>query len=91
MREQQSLKLKSRSKSGVNLKSLCKHPLIAFLLTALCFAIMTVISRKYPFGKYTTVISDLEALRQRHRRILVPSWRRQELHGHLRILPCKPP
>ena len=61
MREQKSLKLKSRSKSGVDLKSLCKHPLIAFLLTALCFAIMTVISRKYPFGKYTTVISDLEA------------------------------
>lgn len=37
------------------------YPVLAALITAVCFCLMLVISQKYPFGRYTTLISDLEA------------------------------
>ena len=38
-----------------------KYPVLAALITAVCFCLMLLISQKYPFGRYTTLISDLEA------------------------------
>lgn len=53
MKEELTLK----RKSGINLKM----PALAFFITALCFMFMVVVSGKYPFGKNTALISDLDA------------------------------
>ena len=58
MREELTLKKSSSRKFDAGV---LKHPAIAFLATAVFFVIMLVISQKYPFGKYETLISDLEA------------------------------
>ena len=58
MREETTLKKRSSHKFDAGF---LKHPAIAFFATAVFFVIMLVISQKYPFGKYETLISDLEA------------------------------
>ena len=55
----EELTLKRKSNKGFSAK--IKYPALAFIVTLLCFVVMVVISQKYPFGKHTTVISDLEA------------------------------
>ena len=55
----EELTLKRKSNKGFSAK--IKYPALAFIVTLLCFVVMAVISQKYPFGKHTAVISDLEA------------------------------
>lgn len=61
MKEEQTLKRSSLSLNSGSLKKTLKRPACAFLITAICFFIMLLFSSKYPFGKYTILVSDLEA------------------------------
>ncbi|MBR1796713.1 MAG: YfhO family protein [Clostridiales bacterium] len=36
-------------------------PIVSALITAVCYFMLLLISKKYPFGEFTTVVSDLEA------------------------------
>lgn len=65
MKEEPTLKKRSsqpKPAQGTKLSANSfKHPVLAALITAVCFCLMLIISQKYPFGRYTTLISDLEA------------------------------
>ena len=61
MKEEQTLKRRAPKTNGIPLKKTLKKPAIAFVITALCFFFLLLASQKYPIGKYTTVVSDLEA------------------------------
>ena len=61
MKEEQTLKRRSLRGTGRPASEIMKMPALAFLITALSFFILVLLSQKYPFGKYTTVISDLSA------------------------------
>lgn len=55
MREQQTLTVKKPIGKKI------KRPAYAFIITAVCFLIMLMVSKKYPFGNATVIVSDLEA------------------------------
>ena len=65
MKEEPTLKKRSsqpKPSSGGKLSANSfKYPVLAALITAVCFCLMLMISQKYPFGQYMTLISDLEA------------------------------
>ena len=65
MKEEPTLKKRSsqpKPAQGTKLSANSfKYPVLAALITAVCFCLMLIISQKYPFGRYTTLISDLEA------------------------------
>ena len=65
MKEEPALKKRSSqpkpSLGGKLTVNSFKYPVLAALITAVCFCLMLIISQKYPFGRYTTLISDLEA------------------------------
>ena len=65
MKEEPTLKKRSSqpraAKAGKLSANSFKYPVLAALITAVCFCLMLMISQKYPFGRYTTLISDLEA------------------------------
>ena len=58
MKEVATLKQKPALKQK---RELSKQPLIAFIVTAICYMVMLVISDKYPIGDKDFLISDLDA------------------------------
>ncbi len=61
MKEEQTLKRRTSRLSGASVKEKMRNPAIAFICTAACFILLLLASQKYPFGRYTVLVSDLEA------------------------------
>ncbi len=61
MKEVKSLSEPSLKRRRKPLKETCGLPAVTALITFVCFIIMLIVAQKYPLGKYTIVISDLEA------------------------------
>ena len=61
MKEVKTLSEPSLRRTRKSLKETAKLPFISAVITLLCFIAMLIASQKYPLGKYTVVISDLEA------------------------------
>jgi len=61
MQEVSSLKTPSLKLNKKSFKEAVALPAISALLSLLCFIVICLVSEKYPLGKYTVVVSDLEA------------------------------
>ena len=61
MKEVKTLSEPALKSSRKPLKETVGLPAVTGLITFLCFIIMLIVAQKYPLGKYTIVISDLEA------------------------------
>ena len=61
MQEVSSLQTPSLKLNKKSIKEVLLFPAIAALISILCFVVMCLVSEKYPLGKYTVVVSDLEA------------------------------
>ncbi len=61
MKEKSSLRGPSAPTLRVKRELYWKQPLIAALITIVCFYVMCMVSNIYPFGKYVIMASDLEA------------------------------
>ncbi|MCQ2516025.1 MAG: YfhO family protein [Saccharofermentans sp.] len=61
MKEVSTLNVPSKKITKKDVKDVALMPLIAGLIAILCFIVISATSLKYPLGKYTVLISDLEA------------------------------
>lgn len=61
MQEVKTLKTSSVKINKKSIREVITLPLLSALVSLLCFTVICAVTQKYPLGKYTVVVSDLEA------------------------------